>query len=103
LQLRVPGLCSDDAEFLERLMNNGVLFPRIKSLEERQRIWQDLRQIKVPIPSIATYFENIKVLMLYKKIMKLLLGNKVEKKIRQELQDIFSGVNQKEGEVRYIK
>jgi hypothetical protein len=100
VQLRVPGLCTEDAEFLERLMKDGVLWSEIKSPEERQRIWSDLCQIKTPIPSIWSYFEDIKILAHYAKIMKQLLGNNIKHTIRRALLDSFSGVNQKEGEVR---
>jgi hypothetical protein len=100
LQLRVPGLCSEDSEFLEGLMNDGVLFPSVKSQQERQTIWRRLLQVRTLIPSLYTFFEDIKYIKPQVKIIKQLLGKSFNGSLIGAMNQTFSGVNQNDGVVR---
>jgi hypothetical protein len=100
LQLRVPGLCLEDAEFLGGLMSKGILFPRFKDQQKLHNIWSNVLKVRCLIPTIWSLFQNVKYWMTPVKIMKQIFGKDFEGTISEAMADNFSGVNQNEEEVR---
>jgi predicted nucleic acid-binding Zn-ribbon protein len=100
MQLRIPALCSEDSKFLESLMSEGVLFPRLNNEQKLRHIWSNVLKVKCPIPTLFTFFEDIKWLMPLVKIMKRLLGKKFKGTVGKAMAQNFSGVNQSEEEVK---
>ncbi|OJD25070.1 hypothetical protein ACJ73_03562 [Blastomyces percursus] len=96
VQQRAPGKCLKDRQALKEKINAGTLFPFVTDLEERNAIWQNLLRITTLIPSLYTFFEDIKFLMPLTKIMKRLLGETLGESIRQSLEEIFTGNEHKE-------
>jgi hypothetical protein len=57
LQSRAPRVSHRDLKFLEKKMTSGELFCGIPD-EQRWEIWEQLKQIDFPIPTLATFFRD---------------------------------------------
>ncbi|KAF2178253.1 hypothetical protein K469DRAFT_599807, partial [Zopfia rhizophila CBS 207.26] len=95
LQLRAPGISSDDLFALEEPFRQEKLFPGIKDQIERQAIWTRLQKFPFLIPSLYTLFEDIKYLKAPAKIMRQLFP-KTSKTVYKAMTESFTGRNQKE-------
>ncbi|KAJ6105178.1 hypothetical protein N7523_010252 [Penicillium sp. IBT 18751x] len=59
LQSRAPNVSRHDREFLRSKLNKGTLFPLIRDPIHRNDIWQRLKDISIPIPTLETFFQDI--------------------------------------------
>ena len=102
LQLRVPGLCSEDSKALESRMRNGELFPKVRDQQRRQAIWNNLKSIKCPIPSIYSLRKDLDYLRPLANIMKRILRIPAKSRgtVRTAMGNSFMGANQHEGQVQ---
>ncbi|KAJ5642610.1 hypothetical protein N7490_006610 [Penicillium lividum] len=57
LQSRAPKVSQRDLTFLEKQMTSGELFGGIQE-EQRLEIWEQLKEIDFPIPTLATFFRD---------------------------------------------
>ncbi|KAI1829150.1 hypothetical protein CBS147337_10042 [Penicillium roqueforti] len=57
LQSRAPKVSQRDLKFLEKQMTSGKLFCGIPD-EQRLEIWEQLKEIDFPIPTLATFFRD---------------------------------------------
>jgi Protein of unknown function (DUF3723) len=99
MQIRAPKQSPEDFKILQRLLDNGELFPAIKNREHRQTILKNLRKVEWLIPSIYTLLEDIKYLKPSMKIMKRFLGGPVDRTVRHMIENMFSGVDQMEDRI----
>ncbi|CAI7624440.1 unnamed protein product [Penicillium pancosmium] len=60
LESRAPGVSGKDLKFLEEEMfrENKQLFCSVNDDDQRARIWEQLRQIEYPIPTLQTFFKD---------------------------------------------
>jgi hypothetical protein len=73
LQSRVPKVSNRDLHFLEKRMNDGTLFPSIQNGTKRNAVWNRLQTIGVPIPTLQTFFSDLRYLAVARKVMRTLL------------------------------
>ena len=57
IQARVPKLSANDLRFLQLQMDNGKLFAEFDQ-EQRRDIWERLKGIDYPIPTLKTFFKD---------------------------------------------
>ncbi|KAF7589427.1 hypothetical protein BBP40_004297 [Aspergillus hancockii] len=69
LQSRVPKVSNRDLEFLEKKMEERVLFPSIHDDGIRDAIWGRLQTVDVPIPTLYTFFRDRRYLDVAKDVM----------------------------------
>ncbi|GKZ98596.1 hypothetical protein AnigIFM59636_004440 [Aspergillus niger] len=88
LESQVPKLSVPDREYLRsRMMGSRTLFPSIDDSDTRAALWERLKQIDTPIPTLGTFFQDLRFLGVASKVMKALLlppedlGSKKAKKI----------------------
>ncbi|KAL7649375.1 hypothetical protein ACMYSQ_012216 [Aspergillus niger] len=88
LESQVPKLSEPDREYLRsRMMDDRTLFPSIDDSDTRAALWERLKQIDTPIPTLGTFFQDLRFLGVASKVMKALLlppedlGSKKTKKI----------------------
>ncbi|GKZ98523.1 hypothetical protein AnigIFM59636_003513 [Aspergillus niger] len=88
LESQVPKLSEPDREYLRsRMMDDRTLFPSIDDSDIRAALWERLKQIDTPIPTLGTFFQDLRFLGVASKVMKALLfppedlGSKKTKKI----------------------
>ncbi|KAI2928799.1 hypothetical protein CBS147321_10962 [Aspergillus niger] len=88
LESQVPKLSEPDREYLRsRMMDDRTLFPSIYESDTRAALWERLKQIDTPIPTLGTFFQDLRFLGVASKVMKALLlppedlGSKKAKKI----------------------
>ncbi|GLA10289.1 hypothetical protein AnigIFM60653_002384 [Aspergillus niger] len=88
LESQVPKLSEPDREYLRsRMMDDRTLFPSIDDSDTRAALWERLKQIDTPIPTLGTFFQDLRFLGIASKVMKALLlppedlGSKKAKKI----------------------
>ncbi|KAL7649007.1 hypothetical protein ACMYSQ_012585 [Aspergillus niger] len=88
LESQVPKLSEPDREYLRsRVMDDRTLFPSIDASDTRAALWERLKQIDTPIPTLGTFFQDLRFLGVASKVMKALLlpsedlGSKKTKKI----------------------
>src|SRR5271169_5752599 len=95
LQLRVPGLCSEDSKALESRMRDGELFPKVRDQQRRQAIWNNLKSIKCPIPSIYSLRKDLRYLRPLANIMKgiLKISAKSRSTVRTAMENSFVEAN----------
>jgi hypothetical protein len=60
VELRVPGYSQEDFHYLEDLFSRGKLFSKIKARNDRRHIWENLQKAKKLVPSLFSFFEDIK-------------------------------------------
>lgn len=76
-----------DRLFIIFIINNSILFRKLSKPVARERIKRRLLSINILIPSLETFYKNIKYIIIKAKILKmhfnilLLQRNKIEKKI----------------------
>ena len=58
LKSKVPGVSSSDLSALEIEKENKTLFPFLDD-HQRNLIWERLREIEYPIPTLETFFQDI--------------------------------------------
>ncbi|OJZ80293.1 hypothetical protein ASPFODRAFT_53668 [Aspergillus luchuensis CBS 106.47] len=57
LESQVPKLSEPDREYLRsRMMDDRTLFPSIDESDTRAALWERLKQIDTPIPTLGTFF-----------------------------------------------
>ena len=76
LETLAPAHSSDDAKLVRDLMQSGAIFPRILDSDHRTCILQNILSVAHMIPSLYTFFENLKYLEPCAKIMRALLPPK---------------------------
>ncbi|GKZ98425.1 hypothetical protein AnigIFM59636_003022 [Aspergillus niger] len=88
LESQVPKLSEPDRENLRsRMMDDRTLFPSIDESDTRAALWERLKQIDTLIPTLGTFFQDLRFLAVASKVMKALLlppedlGSKKTKKI----------------------
>lgn len=73
LQSRALKVSNNDLHFLEKRMNDGTLFPSIQDGTKRNAVWDQLQTIGVPIPTLQTFFSDLRYLAVACKVMRTLL------------------------------
>ena len=73
VQSRAPKVSNRDLHFLEKRMNDGTLFPSIQDSTKRDALWNRLQTIDVPIPTLQTFFSDLRYLAVARKVMQMLL------------------------------
>jgi Protein of unknown function (DUF3723) len=73
LQSRVPGLCIGDRKWLEEQMQSHTIFISVTDAGVRDRLWQKIREVHTIIPTLATFFEDLKYFALCRKVVAKLL------------------------------
>lgn len=73
LQSRVPKVSNSDLNFLQKRMNDGSLFPSIHDGIQRDAVWSRLQTIDVPIPTLQTFFSDLRYLAVARSAMRALL------------------------------
>ena len=58
LTSRVPKVSVRDLKFLEVRMSKEELFPDIDNAQDRSEIWERLKNIDYPIPTLETFFQD---------------------------------------------
>lgn len=58
LTSRVPKISVRDLKFLEVRMSKEELFPDIDNSQDRSEIWERLKSIDYPIPTLETFFQD---------------------------------------------
>lgn len=58
LKSRVPKVSARDLRFLEDRMSKEELFPDIEDVQDRTEIWERLKEIQYPIPTLETFFKD---------------------------------------------
>ncbi|KAF2181292.1 hypothetical protein K469DRAFT_590091, partial [Zopfia rhizophila CBS 207.26] len=102
LELRAPSASRDDLIFLQRHFDDGVLFASITNANQRMQIWRNLTSIYGLIPTLRSFFEDVKFIRPIAKAMKRLLadysrGESFEGTIDVAFTDRFCGENQTKG------
>lgn len=72
LQLRAPGYSSHDSSVISKHFREGTIFPGIKKKDDRKRIWENLQSIECLIPSLFSFFADVKYLQAPAKILRQL-------------------------------
>jgi hypothetical protein len=72
IQSKAPGCSGYDLAILETAFQEGKLFPTVQNPEDRRAIWNNLVSIQVLIPSLYTFFEDLKYLRASVKILRQL-------------------------------
>jgi len=98
LQLRAPGFSQQDLAALETPFRARRLFPAIQNQQYRSEIWNNLQKEKRLIPSLWSFFEDIKFLKGPAKIMRHLFA-KTELTVYRAMEEIFTACNQNEDEL----
>ncbi|KAG2026558.1 hypothetical protein GB937_001339 [Aspergillus fischeri] len=73
LQSRAPKVSNRDLSDLQKQMRDGTLFPSIQDSEKRDAVWNRLQTIDVPIPTLKTFFSDLRYLAVARKVMRTLL------------------------------
>jgi len=75
LELRALSAYRDDIRYLEDLFNNYVIFTAITNKQQRRDIWTNLIITRGLIPTLYSFFKDVKYLRLLTKVIKGLLKN----------------------------
>jgi hypothetical protein len=94
LQLRAPRSSKNDARVLQQLLENDTLFPTVKDPEKRASIWDNILSIEGLIPSLYTFFEDLKLLRPCAEIIKSLIELPLNGSLREMIEQRFTGCNQ---------
>lgn len=94
LQLRAPGSSSDDVRVLRRLLEDGILFSKVKDQGKREVIWKNLLSVEGLIPSLYTFFEDLKFLKGPEKIIRYLIEPPFKDSLREMIEQQYSDTNQ---------
>ncbi|KAI9708411.1 MAG: hypothetical protein M1828_002992 [Chrysothrix sp. TS-e1954] len=82
LELLAPASASHDMSMVRDLMSKGLLFPAA-SLGTRNALLENISRVSGLIPSLRTFFENLKYLEPCSLILKQLLPRKIRGTVRQ--------------------
>ncbi|ELR07358.1 hypothetical protein GMDG_08373 [Pseudogymnoascus destructans 20631-21] len=99
LEMKAPRASTADAEFLRIRVRGGELFSAFDDCE-RDDIWSRLTCIDGLIPSLATFFKDIRYLERLANCVKQLTGDNVQ--ISHAFKQLFSPVDQEDGRVRIM-
>ena len=99
VERRAPGCSQRDASHLEELFRKRKLFPHIDNINDRRMIWENLQRVKVIVPSLFSFFEDVKYIRVPEKIMRKLFPRS-RLTIRKAMYRIFTARLQKNN--RYI-
>ncbi|KAM7213601.1 Protein of unknown function (DUF3723) domain containing protein [Rhypophila decipiens] len=69
LQFRTPTICPGDADTIERLFDNGTLFPSVTDSGDRDMLRRNVLSRDIVIPSFETLQENIHYISFAAKIL----------------------------------
>jgi hypothetical protein len=94
LQLRALQALDDDLSQLKTLFDASKLFPEIREEEKRRSIWNNIPRIACLIPSLYTLFEDLKLLSLCVKIIKVLIKRPFKGLLYNMMEQHFSSANQ---------
>jgi hypothetical protein len=73
IKCRAPGISKQDLEYLDEEMRKNRLFPCITNPEQRHYIFQRLKEIRYPIPTLETFFQDRIYLEVGQTVMKKLI------------------------------
>ncbi|KAF4344402.1 Intracellular transport USO1 [Fusarium beomiforme] len=73
LQLRAPGYSSHDASVVSKGIREGTIFPAIRHQSTRKTIWINLTSLPCLIPSLYSFFEDLKYLQPPAKVIRQLI------------------------------
>jgi hypothetical protein len=99
LERMAPQASTADAEYLQSKVLGGEVFKAFND-HERSEIWRRMGTVHGFIPSLATFFEDVDYLELLSDCVKRLTGSKLKKTVSENLELLFTGVNQKEDRVK---
>lgn len=88
LQTLAPAHSTDDAEKIRRLFDAGSLFPRVTERTERIQLQSNVLTVQHMIPSLFSFFEDIKFLEPCAKVVRSLC-TKSKRTVRQSLMGSF--------------
>ncbi|KAH6699447.1 hypothetical protein EV126DRAFT_342066 [Verticillium dahliae] len=92
LQLRAPGFSSHDLSLVSRYMYEGKVFTSVQSQDDRKHILTNLQTLPCLIPSLHSFFQDIKYLHPPAKALRQLFpASKFS--IREAMWRIFTGEN----------
>ena len=80
IQARAPKVSGEDLGFLKPKMDEGMLFAKFEE-EQRQEIWERLKKIDYPIPTLKTFFRDRIYLEVAQSVMKRLFIQPREVKV----------------------
>lgn len=85
LECLMPSQSKQDSQIVRNLMDTKAIFPRVTEAATRAKVLDNLLAVDVLIPSLRTFFENLKYLEPCAKIMRSLLTHKKIVSIKQAL------------------
>jgi Protein of unknown function (DUF3723) len=88
IQSTCPKWCDDDRITLERLFNSGKLFPDIRGAS-RIEIWRAICSIDSQIPTLYTFFEDVKYLTLCHRVLSRFVCSPEQRCLRTVLHQFF--------------
>ncbi|KAF4446547.1 Intracellular protein transport protein USO1 [Fusarium austroafricanum] len=74
LQLRAPGYSSHDASVVSKNFREGTIFSAIRHQGTRKSIWRNLQSLPCLIPSLYSFFEDLKYLQPPAKVVRQLVA-----------------------------
>lgn len=80
IQARAPKLSANDLQFLQLQMDGGKLFAEFEE-EQRKDIWERLKAIDYPIPTLKTFFKDRLYLEVAQSVMKRLFIQPRDEKV----------------------
>ena len=86
LQLRAPMASWTDKKFIQEVMKSRVLFPSIVGDEHRRMILNNLQRVPNLVPSLFSFFEDVKYLSLAREVL--------QKLIESPTQSIYDGLRE---------
>jgi hypothetical protein len=107
LQSRAPKACLVDRDYLKEQMKSHKLFPLVVDTKEREDIWQRICQIDLLIPTLYTFFEDLKYLAICHKVVQNLILRPKSDTVASALENLFTAddtdqVNCESSEASYI-
>ncbi|KAK3173109.1 hypothetical protein OEA41_006438 [Lepraria neglecta] len=93
LELTAPQASTLDAKSLRGQLLSGTIFNDFTE-QERERIWDRLPAVDSLIPSLFTFFKDIKTLEVYADCLKRLTHICLRDTVSTVIEDIFKGANQ---------
>lgn len=78
LQLRAPAASESDRRAIRQMFSEGTVFPKLTDLDLRRRVQERILSLDIIIPSVETFHENMKYLMIGARIIRRYLLNDEE-------------------------
>ncbi|KAI9674061.1 MAG: hypothetical protein M1822_009577 [Bathelium mastoideum] len=85
LELRVPGVSQQDLDYVRARFASKKIFSQVRDNEQRQLLIHNVESVPCLIPSLKTFFENLKYLEPCCQVLKRLLPMDRPRSIRREL------------------